>query len=458
MFRCRHTIARFPGHCQSDDPTDTMAVMAHATPTAVILSALLFTSGLSAASPSLRLRDGDRVVLVGNTLVERSQRYGQLETALVSRFADRRVTFRNLGWSGDTVWAESRGLFDPPAKGYQRMLDHVKRLKPTVLVLGYGSNESFAGEKGLPRFLDQYRKLIADLAARSGADVRIVLLTIPPQQRPGLGRLETSTRSRKTGNRDTVALQSPKRLPSPLPPPLARNRQIRIYNTAIARLAGTDGHLLVDLSRPFDLQWDAREQRFGLLFTVDGRALNRTGYSLIASAAVAQLCETALTSTTPAAEIHIERSGQTTVKGPLVAGKVRYESRRLRFAIRHPSTPVLIRIHGLPGGKYDVRIDGRSYGKHAARELAAGLLPDLSQAPSTLEPLRRAVIAKNRLYFHRWRPQNTTYLFGFRKHEQGNNAREVAEFEKLVTASEAGIDRLKQTVVRRFEIVRGKTK
>ena len=26
-------------------------------------------------------------------------------------------------------------------------------------------------------------------------------------------------------------------------------------------------------------------------------------------------------------------------------------------------------------------------------------------------------------FFHRWRPQNETYLFGFRKHEQGKNAR-----------------------------------
>ena len=49
-----------------------------------------------------------------------------------------------------------------------------------------------------------------------------------------------------------------------------------------------------------------------------------------------------------------------------------------------------------------------------------------------LEPLRVAIVAKNELFFYRWRPQNETYLFGFRKHEQGNNAKEIAEFDPLV--------------------------
>lgn len=60
----------------------------------------------------------------------------------------------------------------------------------------------------------------------------------------------------------------------------------------------------------------------------------------------------------------------------------------------------------------------------------------------TLEPLRHAIRKKNELYFYRWRPQNETYLFGFRKHEQGRNAKEVAEFDPLVAAAEAEIDRI----------------
>ena len=67
--------------------------------------------------------------------------------------------------------------------------------------------------------------------------------------------------------------------------------------------------------------------------------------------------------------------------------------------------------------------------------------------------LRTAIQRKNELFFHRWRPQNQTYLFGFRKHEQGQNAKEVEEFERLVAEKEAEIARLKKPVTRTYELV-----
>lgn len=72
---------------------------------------------------------------------------------------------------------------------------------------------------------------------------------------------------------------------------------------------------------------------------------------------------------------------------------------------------------------------------------ALGLAGDTVYSEA-LEPVREAVRKKNELYFYRWRPQNETYLFGFRKHEQGRNAKEVAEFDPLVAAAEAEIDKL----------------
>ncbi len=59
-----------------------------------------------------------------------------------------------------------------------------------------------------------------------------------------------------------------------------------------------------------------------------------------------------------------------------------------------------------------------------------------------MEALRELVVAKNRLFFYRWRPQNETYLHGFRKHEQGNNAKEVPEFDPLVEAKDLEIAEL----------------
>ena len=104
--------------------------------------------------PKFELHDGDRVVLLGNTLIESDQRYGYFETALTARFPNRNIQFRNLGWSGDTVWGEARAQFGSVADGFKALREHVAALHPTVILVSYGTNESFAGQAGVQRFLD----------------------------------------------------------------------------------------------------------------------------------------------------------------------------------------------------------------------------------------------------------------------------------------------------------------
>ncbi len=70
-----------------------------------------------------------------------------------------------------------------------------------------------------------------------------------------------------------------------------------------------------------------------------------------------------------------------------------------------------------------------------------------------MERLRRLIVEKNLLYFHRWRPQNETYLFGFRKQEQGQNAREIPQFDPLVAKAEEEIGRLSKPVSHKYELV-----
>src|SRR5688572_8048598 len=88
------------------------------------------------ASETFELRDGDRVVLIGNTLIEREQNYSYFETMLRMHWPDRKVTFRNLGWSGDTVFGESRAIYSE-MKGPDRLIALVHELKPTLIFIGY---------------------------------------------------------------------------------------------------------------------------------------------------------------------------------------------------------------------------------------------------------------------------------------------------------------------------------
>ena len=69
--------------------------------------------------------------------------------------------------------------------------------------------------------------------------------------------------------------------------------------------------------------------------------------------------------------------------------------------------------------------------------------PPVIRRPVDLEPLRQLIIQKNQLYFYKYRPANDTYLFLFRKHEQGNNAAEIPKFDPLIAELDAKINEMK---------------
>jgi hypothetical protein len=68
-------------------------------------------------------------------------------------------------------------------------------------------------------------------------------------------------------------------------------------------------------------------------------------------------------------------------------------------------------------------------------------------ATAELDPIRREVLAKDELFFNRWRPQNETYLFGFRKHEQGQNAKEIPMFDLLIDKADGNIQAAKASLL-----------
>src|SRR5690242_2466039 len=100
----------------------------------LLLHSLLFVrhTAQPADSPRFALKDGDRVVLIGDTLIERDQEYGYFEARVTYGNPDKTITFRNLGWSGDTVGGIARARFGKPEEGYRHLVEHVRALEPTV--------------------------------------------------------------------------------------------------------------------------------------------------------------------------------------------------------------------------------------------------------------------------------------------------------------------------------------
>ncbi len=300
--------------------------------------ASLLTVQTDAKKP-FELKDGDRVVWIGSTLVEREQRYGYWETALLAANHDKKITFRNLGWSGDTVHGESRARFDfnKPDAGFKQLVDQTLELKPTVIFVSYGTNESFEGKDGLPKFEKGLEKL---LDALKPTNARIVLFT-PTQVEKSASLLDQK----------------------------ARNDQIALYAASIKSIAVERKHEIVDLfERVASLNKANENSSYWPRLTDNGIHFDRQGYELTAPLLVS-----------------------TGVKDP-------------------------------------------------AYDRAVSALPVNNPR---VEALRQAVVAKNEQFFNKWRPQNETYLFGFRKHEQGKNAKEIAEFDPFIEKAEAEIEKLR---------------
>lgn len=360
---------------------------------AVIMSAALGSPSL-AADP-FEFKDGDRVVLLGGGIIERDQKYGWIEAAITSRYPDRHITFRNQGWSGDTVLGEARAYFGTPQDGFNHLKQYVQEAKPTVIILGYGSNESFAGPAGLEKFQKDYQTL---LDAIKPAGARIVLLSPIPLFNLG----------------------------SPLPDPAAANENLRFYAKTIQQIALNYGHRFVDLYHPMS-GVDTAEAR---KLTDDGVLLNSAGYQILGQALAGEL------KLPPAAdELSVDLSG--TLKTidatlPLTPGRK-------------------ITAKGLAPGAYQLKIDGVPVAQATADQWASGVVIHTGPPFDRAEKLRRAIVEKDELFFHGYRPQNETYLRGFRKHEQGQNAVEIPQFVPLVESKEKQIDALKKPVKYTYE-------
>lgn len=379
----------------------------------------------SGAVEPFRWNATEQVVLVGNTLIEREQRDGYWETLLVGGHPDKDLIVRNLGWSGDTVWGHARSGFDSVQEGTKRLREHLVAAKPTVVILGYGSVEAFEGEAGLPRFEQGLKSLLDVLEPTK---TRVIMLS--PVRQENLGQ--------------------------PLPDPSEQNRRLKLYRDAMSRIASERKLHFVDLySLPPETP-DAPLTDNGIHLTPYGYW--RSGIFLARDMAMAR----------EPWRIELGPEGKVEKTSGCKVEKLE-GTRRWRVTdamLPAPPSPDsmqagldetwrrILQVHGLTPGRHSLHIDGELITTASAEEWARGV--HLTKGPSfqQAEKLRQTINAKNRLFFHRWRPQNETYLFGFRKHEQGQYAREIPLFDPLVAQKEKEIASVRKPQPQVYEIRR----
>ena len=237
----------------------------------------------------------------------------------------------------------------------------------------------------------------------------------------------------------------------PLPDPTVENKNLRLY-TEVLRETATKRHLTFADINPY-----LGDGPKAAPLTDDGMHLTGAGYWRSAFALEQALGLPSrrwyldIGKKTVGEGVHIDPAGFMDAMLPM-APPPEDEPARPSPAVR------VLRQHDLAPGRYTLTIDGKPIVTATAEQWAKGVTltrgPEFDQA----EKLRRAIVAKNRLYFYRWRPANVTYLFGFRKAEQGKNAIEIPKFDPLVVEKEKEIAKLRVPTPHTYVITRGKDK
>ena len=353
--------------------------------------------------PPFELNDGDRVVFLGNSLFEYDQQYGYIEFALTSRWPDRAITFRNLGWTGDTVFGEARSYFTSPPSAYELLIQQVTKAQPTVVFLAYGANEAFEGEAGIPHFVRGVNQLLDEID--------------------------------KLGAKAILLSPIPHMATAPMTHPEARNKNLQLYASAMAKAASARGALFIDLFKPL------QELSSKITVTTDGVHLNEIGYYHLAS-----MIETGL-GLPP-------RRGPVEVKLPQQGAEASSASTMLDSAISQKDIQFMIdedflplplpkhgevdnyqrklTIHGLQKGCYMLQVGNEHVVAATAQQWSKGV--EIRQGPlfEQADQLRDHILKKNELFFHQYRPLNRTYLIGFRAYEQGQHVEELEQLDLLI--------------------------
>jgi len=395
-----------------------------------------------------RPEDGDMIAWIGDTFVEREPAYGYLETWLMTRFPNRSIRMRNLGWSADVVTCESRARFGSPKDGFEHLMNTLEVVKPSIVVLQYGANDSQAGAAGLEKFKADYRTLVQTIREKFKPRKIILASPVTPLSFEG-----------PWGNSES------------------RRKDLALYKEAVTKLAEELTADYLDFSPIAKLGTKSPEELIPMLPLISDNGINyaNTGYWALMNQADRLISVDTGGSTL---KFRLTQDKDSAVIVPSSRNAIAFEFAMKKdanggqFEIRRVQLPAPVgpkelgddrqrtapgwsfQFTGLPEGKYRLVFDGKPAAIASAKAWAEGITIGDDPDSARVERIRQAVIRKNELFFHRWRPQNETYLLGFRKHEQGNNAVEIPQFDPLIVKLEKEIDELKKPPVHQVQIVR----
>lgn len=416
----------------------------------------------TACAGDFLIRDGDRVVFLGDSITEQRLYTTYLEAYALTRHPEWKLSFRNVGWGGDTSWLRQRAHPDEgklfaaePAEQQQMVTEAVGRglerdvlpLKPTLVTVKFGMND---------HAYQPFREDIFRAYVRSQTQIAKVL----------------------EAHGARVAFLTPQPIEDKRPDPDKdpRNQSLRRFCDGLREVAAKEGAAYVDQFDPYMaiLLRDRAQNPPSTVGGGDAVHPGPIGHTVMAWAILKGLSAPALVSQAAidvagkkVASAQRCRVEQLKVDGRTVSFTRLDEALPMPIDTRAKAAlklaPILedldryeLQLTGLPPGRYALSVDGEAVGAFTAEELAAGCNLANRAGPITQQAQRvlDLVFQKNNLFFKRWRE---VQLFVAPEWARGpemeaKRQAELARLDGQIAELEHQIDAARQPQSRHFEL------
>lgn len=395
------------------------------------LAALTLAAPLRAAeapaADAFFFRDGDRAMILGDSITEGRTYSTLMESYVLSRFPNWNITFRNTGWSGDTMGLRTRNGLD---KGFDRDL---KPLEATAVTINFGMNDARAGDAGYSNYLSSAKTLVDKFAAQGA---RVALITSSPEEKYQDGQ----------------------------PAGSAYNLMLRKYSDGLKTVATEKNVPFVDQLAPMIEVIESGRKSGVLALAGEGARLipdavhpGAAGGLVMAASILKGLNAPALVSRVEfdaaSGKVTAEKATVSDVKTGGTLSFVRLDEAMpwplpadSLMATKIPGFNPLddlsryeLKVSNLTAPKYLIEVDGKSIGTFTKEELAAGLNLSTQVIPAMPEvgKLLGAIKAKNAIYFSLWRDVRVSPVPEWIPKDLLEQARAVKEKELTAKLAEA---------------------
>ena len=215
--------------------------------------ALVLTICIQSVSAQITLNKDDRIAFIGNSLPDRMQHDGWLETYLQTANPDKNLLIRNLGFTGDTVSNRPRN------KNFLTANEYLTHIEADVIFAFFGYNESYTQDPSLfKKELNTFIEETSKKAYNWEAPPKIVLISPIAHEN----------------------LNDPN-----LPDGEENNNWLETYTDTMASVARTNNIPFVDLFNPTRALYEQSD----VPLTINGIHLNSAGNQAIAKIIIEQL-------------------------------------------------------------------------------------------------------------------------------------------------------------------------